>query len=170
METHSCIPTWNCISSGGGAFTSLHTRGRSPCCWPLCTSKPGSLRCPSSPHPGWWPLTCSPSLPRLNALVAKVASTAAQDTAPTPQLQSAQTLLQSRNPPAPKSQPQTARRSLQRLTAPTSAAIPLPQLPSQLDANGKMFARKTPTHSTPPFPSAPVCLMASAVQWVPTAM
>ena len=26
------------------------------------------------------------------------------------------------------------------------------------------------THSTPPFPSAPVCLMASTVQWVPTVM
>ena len=45
----------------------------------------------------------------------------------------------------------------------------LPWLPSQSDVNGKMFAWKTPAHSTPPFPSAPACLMASAVQWVPTA-
>ena len=90
------------------------------------------------------------------------------DTAPTPQLQSTQTLLQPRNPPAPKGQPQTARRSLQRLAALTSMAVPLPQSPSQLDTNGKMFTRRTPAHSTPLFPSAPACLTASAVQQVPT--
>ena len=34
----------------------------------------------------------------------------------------------------------------------------------------KMSTQKKPAHSTPPFPSAPVCLMASAVQWALTAM
>ena len=97
-------------------------------------------------------------------------TTTAQDAAPTPQLQSAQTPLQLRSPPVPKSQPQTARRSLPRLMALTSTAIPLPHLPSQSDANRKMFAWKTPAHSTPPFPSAPACLMASAVQRAPTVM
>ena len=126
---------WNYISSGSRGFTSPHTRGRSLCHWPLCTGKPGSPRHPSSPHPGQWPLTCPQGLPRLNALVARAAPTTARDAAPTPQLQSAQTLLQPRNPPAPKSQPQTARRSLQRLAALTSMAIPLPWPPSQSDNN-----------------------------------
>ena len=39
MGTPSYIPTWNCTSSGGGGFTSPHTRGRSLCCWLLCTGK-----------------------------------------------------------------------------------------------------------------------------------
>ena len=163
MGTHSCILTRNCVGSGSGKFTSPCTRVRSPCHWPLHTCKPGSPRCPSSPHPGRRLLIHPQSLPRLNTLAARAVPTAAWDTAPTPQLQSAQTLLQPRNPPAPKGQPRTARRSLQRLAALTSMAIPLPWLPSQLDANGKMFARKTPTHSTPPFPSAPACLTTFAV-------
>ena len=84
--------------------------------------------------------------------------------------QSAQTPLQPRSPPVPKSQTQTARRSLPGLTALASMAVPLPHLLSQSDANGKMFARKTPTPSTPPFPSVPACLMASTVQLTPTVM
>ena len=75
-----------------------------------------------------------------------------------------------KKPPSSKEPTSNARRSLQRLTALTSMAIPLPQPPSQSDTNGKMFTWKTPTHSTPLFPSAPACLMASAVQCVPTAM
>ena len=126
METPSCIPTWNCVGSGSKGFTSPHTRGRSPCHWPLHTGKPGSPRHPSSPHPGWQSLTCPWSLPRLNTLAARVVPTAAWDAAPTPQLQSAQTLLQPGKPPAPKNQTRTARRSLQRLAALTSMAIPLP--------------------------------------------
>ena len=89
-------------------FTSPATRVRSPCHRPHHTSKPGSPRCPSSPHPGRQLLTCSRSLPRLNTLAARAVPTAARDAAPTPQLQSTQTLLQPRNPPAPKSQPRTA--------------------------------------------------------------
>ena len=46
----------------------------------------------------------------------------------------------------------------------------LPWPPSQLDANRKMFTRKTPAHSTPLILSAPACLMASTVQWVPMVM
>ena len=42
-------------------------------------------------------------------------------------------------------------------------AIPPPCPLSQSDANGKKSTQKTPMHSTPPFPSAPVGLMASAV-------
>ena len=45
-----------------------------------------------------------------------------------------------------------------------------PSPSAESGANGKESAQKTPTHSTPPFLSAPVCLMASAVQWDPTVM
>ena len=51
-----------------------------------------------------------------------------------------------------------------------SMAILPPHPLSQSDANGKKSAQKTPAHSTPPFPPAPVGLMASAVQWDPTVM
>ena len=105
-----------------------------------------------------------------NPSVAKVGPTAAQDAAPTHQLRSALTLLQPRSLPVPRSQPRTNRRSLPGLMALTSMAVPPPHPLSQLDANRKRFAQKTPTHSTPPFPSAPAHLMASAVQWDPTAM
>ena len=130
-------------------FTSPHSRGRSLCHQPHHTGKPGSTRQPSSPHTGWQLLTHLWSLPRLNALAARAVPNVAQDTAPTPQLQSAQTLLQPRNPPAPKSQPQTARRSLQRLTVLASMAVPLLLPLGQMDANGEMFAWKTPTPLTP---------------------
>ena len=40
MGTVSYIPTRNCVGSGGGGFTSLHTRGRSLCHRLLRTSKP----------------------------------------------------------------------------------------------------------------------------------
>ena len=63
-----------------------------------------------------------------------------------------------------------ARRSLPRIAALATTAVPLPRLPSQSDANGKMSAWKTPAHSSQPSPSAPVPLMASAVQQDPTAM
>ena len=52
----------------------------------------------------------------------------------------------------------------------TSVAIPPPCLLSQSDTNEKKSTQKTPTHSTPPFPSAPEHLTASAVQWDPTVM
>ena len=56
-------------------------------------------------HQGWRLPTHPWSLPRPNAPEARVAPTAAQDAAPTPQLQNAQTPLQPRSPPVPKSQP-----------------------------------------------------------------
>ena len=62
------------------------------------------------------------------------------------------------------------RRSLPGVVVLTSMSILPHHLPSQSGANGKESTQKTPVHSTPPFPSAPVCLMASAVQWDPTAM
>ena len=108
--------------------------------------------------------------PKTKHSSGKGGPTTAWDTAPTPQLQSAQTPLQPRSPSVPKSQPRTARRSLPGLMALASAGIPLPHLLSQSDPNGKMFTQKTPAHSTPPFPSAAACLMASAVQLAPTAM
>ena len=61
----------------------------------------------------------------------------------------------------------TLNRSLPGFVAFASVAIPLPHLPSQSDPNGKMFAQKTPTHSTLPFPPAPACLTASTVQLAP---
>ena len=115
-----------------------------------------------SPHRVWQ------SLPRLNALAVRAVSSEDWDAAPTPQLQSAQTLLQPRNPPAPKSQPQMAR-SLQSPAVLTNKAICLLLPLSQLDVNGEIFTRKTLVQSTPPFLSAPACLMASTVQWVPSA-
>ena len=62
------------------------------------------------------------------------------------------------------------RKSLPGVMALTSSAIPPPHLLGQSDTNGKKSTQKTPTHSTPLFPSAPVDLMASAVQRDPTAM
>ena len=94
----------------------------------------------------------------------------AQDAASTRPLQSAQTLLPPRSLPVPRGQPQVSRRSPPGLTALTSVAIPLPHLPSQSDANGKMSAQRATTHSTQLFPSAPAPLMASAVQRDSTAM
>ena len=52
----------------------------------------------------------------------------------------------------------------------TSMAVLPPHPLSQLDTNRKESTQKTPAHSTPHFPSAPACLMASAVQWDPKAM
>ena len=93
----------------------------------------------------------------------------ALDAAPMPQLQSAQILHPPRNPLAPWSQPQTIRRSLHRSTALTSTAIH-PLLPQgQPDANEKIFAGRTLAQSTLLFPSAPACLMPSAVRRVPSA-
>ena len=162
-DAHLCQLRWRGI-------TSPCSRGRSPCHQPHPTGKSGSLQQPSSPHTGQWLLIHLQSLPRLNALAARAIPNKARDAAPTPQLQSAQTLLQPRNPPAPKSQPQTARRSLQRPAVLTSAAICLLPLLGQPDANGEIFTWKTLVWSTPLFPSAPACLMASAVQRVPSVM
>ena len=149
MGTHSCIPMWNCVSSGTGGFTSLHTRVRSPCHRPLCTCRPVSPRHPSNPHLGQQLLTHTES-PKAKYFGSKSGPHCSSGM----QLQHLNSKVprlyfNQKNPPAPKGQPQTARRSLQRLTALASVAVPLPQLPSQLDANGKMFTRKTPAHSTP---------------------
>ena len=73
-----------------------------------------------------------------------------------------------KKPSCPQSQPQTARRSLPSPTVLTSMAVCLLPPPSQPDANREIFARKTLVQSTPPFPSAPACSMASAVPWVPS--
>ena len=44
-----------------------------------------------------------------------------------------------------------------------------PLLPQgQPDANEKIFTQRTLAQLTPPFPSAPACLMPSAAQWVPS--
>ena len=75
-----------------------------------------------------------------------------------------------KKPQVPRSQPRMTRRSLPGLVALASMAILPPHLPSQLDANRKRSAQKTPAHSTPPYPSAPVCLTGSADQWDPTVM
>ena len=73
------------------------------------------------------------------------------------------TLLQPRSLPVPRSQPQMNRTSLPGVMAHTSVAV-LPPCPlSQSDAKEKRSTQKTPMHSTPPFPSAPVGLMASTV-------
>ena len=62
------------------------------------------------------------------------------------------------------------KRSLQGVMALTSMAIPPPHLPSQSDTNGIESAQKTPAHSTPHFPLAPACSMATTVQQDPTVM
>ena len=62
------------------------------------------------------------------------------------------------------------RTSLPGVTALASVAVLPPHLPSQLDTNGKKSTQKTPAHSTLHFPSAPVGLTASTVQWDPTAV
>ena len=103
------------------------------------------------------------SPPRLNAPAARAGPNEAPDAAPTPQLQSAQILHLPRNPPVPRSQPWMIKQSLQRPAALTSVAIH-PLLPQgQPDVNEKIFTWRTLAQSTPPFPSAPVCLIASAV-------
>ena len=48
-----------------------------------------------------------------------------------------------------------------------SAAVPPLHLLSHMQARGKRPAQKTPMNSTPPFPLAPLGLMASAVQQGP---
>ena len=132
------------------------------------TGKSGIPWQPCSPHtrrPLWPPLQ-SPL--RLDALAAR-AVPEAQDAAPTPRLLSTLTLLQPRSPPVPRSQPQTARRSLQRPTVHASVVVCLPPPPGQPDTNAEIFAQRTLAQSTPPFPSAPACLTASAVQRIPSA-
>ena len=107
--------------------------------------------------------------PKAKCPSSKSSPQEAWDAAPRPQLQSAPTLLQPRSPPAPKSQPQMARRSLQRLTVLASVVVHLLPPPGQLEANKEIFMWKTLVWLTPLFPSAPACLMASTVQWVPSA-
>ena len=72
-----------------------------------------------------------------------------------------------RNPPAPKSQPGVARRSLQSPAVLASAVGRLLLPPSQPGANGEIFTWKTLARLTPLFLSAPACVTASAVQRVP---
>ena len=173
MGTPSYILMRICAGSGRGVFTSPRTGGEipvppAPSYWQVRESKAMKQSPPRAVTPN---LSMEfPKFPRPNTPVARLAPTAAQDAAPTPQLQSTQTPLQPRSPPVPKSQPQTARRSLPGLMALASVGIPFPHPQSQLDPNRKIFTRKTPAHSTPPFPSAPACLMAFAVQLAPTAM
>ena len=94
----------------------------------------------------------------------------AQDAAPTHPLRSTKTLLPPRSLPVPSGRPRASRRSLPGLMALASAAVPLPHLPSQSDTNGNMSTRRATAHSTQLFPSAPVPLTASTVQWDPTVM
>ena len=101
--------------------------------------------------------------PRLNSPTARVDPSEALDTAPIPQLRSAQILHLPRNPLAPRSQPRTIRQSLHRPAALTSTAIhPLPPQ-GQQDTNEEIFAGRTLVQSTPLFPSAPACLTPSVV-------
>ena len=62
------------------------------------------------------------------------------------------------------------RRGHQRPEALASVAIRLLLPQGQPDTNEEIFAWKTLAWSTPPFPSVPACLMAFAVQQVPSAM
>ena len=103
---------------------------------------------------------------RLNAPTARAGPNEALDAAPIPQLQSAQILHPPRNPLAPRSQHWMIRRSLHRPSALASTAVrPLPPQ-GQQDANEEIFTGWTLLWSTPPFPSAPACLMPSAVRRV----
>ena len=117
------------------------------------------------------PRAATPSLPvespKTKHSGGKGGPTMAQDAAPTRPLQSTPTLLPPRSLQVPRGQPQVSRRCLPGLVALTSMAVPLPHLLSQLDANGKMSTQRA---TTQPFPSAPVPLTASAVQWNPTVM
>ena len=168
MGTPSYTPMLNCAGSGGRRYTSPHTRGRSLCHQLLPTSKPGSPRQQSSPHQGLRLLTHLWSPPRSYTPVARVAPTAAWDTAPTPQLQSAQTLA--KKPSISKEPTSNGQEKSPKAHGSRKCGIPLPRPLSQSDANGKMSAWKTLTHSTQPCPSAPAPLMASAVQHDPTVM
>ena len=170
MGTPCYILMENLVNLGSRGYTCPHIGARSPHHWLLPTCRPGSPRQQSGPHQVLQLLTHLWSLPRPSTQVVRVGPTTAWDAAPTHQLQSAPTLLQPRSLQVPRGWPQVSRRSLPGLAALTSMAIPLPHLPSQSDTNRKMSTRKTPAHSTQPFLSAPVPLMASAVQWDPTAM
>ena len=102
------------------------------------------------------------SPPRLNTPAARPDPNEAWDAAPTPQLQSAQILHPPRNPPAPRSQPQMTRQSLQRPTTFASMAACLLPLQGQPDANEEIFTWRTLAQSTSPLLSAPACFTASA--------
>ena len=170
MATRSCTLTWTLADSGDMGYTFLHTGVKSQHHQPLPTCKPSSPRPRSGLHHGPQLQTQLWNLPRPNTPAARLGITIVQDTAPTHQLQSALTLLQPRSLPVPRSQPQMNRRSLPRVTTLASAVILLPHPLSKLDTNGKKSTQKTPTHSTLPFPAAPVGLMAFTVQQDPTAM
>ena len=88
--------------------------------------------------------------------MARAAPTTAQDAAPTPQLQSAQTLPQPRSPPVPRNQPQTTRRSLPGLTALTNTAIPPPPIHqvSQMQMEGGLHTQLHTLNSTLPISSS----------------
>ena len=142
--------------------------GRSLCHLPHLTSKSGSWRRPSNPHTGQQLWTHLQSPPKLNAQAARVGPNEALDPTPIPPLQSAQILHLPRNPLAPRSQPRRIRQSVHRPTAPRSTAVH-PLLPQgQQDTNKKIFAGRILVRLTLLFPSAPACLMPSAVRWVPS--
>ena len=170
MGTPSYILTWICAGSGGGGFISPHTGGEIPVPPAPLYQQTREPEVTKQSPPRVATLNQSMESPKTKHSSGKVAPIAAQDSAPTPQLQSAQTPLLSRSPPVPNSQPWTARRSLPGLAALASVAIPLPHLLSQSDPNRKRFTQETPAHSTLHFPSALACLMASTVQLAPTAM
>ena len=169
MGTPCYIPVENWIDLGSRGYTCPHIGVRSLHHQLLPTSRPGSPRQQSSSHQGLQLPACLWSHPRPSAQVVRVAPTMAWDAAPTHPLQSTQTLLPPRSLPVPRGW-RVSSRGLSGLMALTSMAIPLPHLPSQLDVNGKMSTWRAATHSTQLFPSAPVPLMASAVQRDPTVM
>ena len=109
-------------------------------------------------------------LPKTNHSGGKGRPHHGSDAAPTHPLQRTPTLLPPISLQVPRGQSQASRRSLPGLRALSSVAVLLPHPLSQSDANRKMSTWRATAHSTQPFPSAPVPLTASTVQWDPTVM
>ena len=74
-----------------------------------------------------------------------------------------------KKPSSPKEQVPKEQDKSPRVTALTNAAGPQLHLPSQMNVSGRRPTQKTPANSTPLSPLAPLGLMASTVQWGPTA-
>ena len=170
MGTLSYILMWICAGSGDMGFTSLHT-GReipvppAPSYWQARETEVTKQFPPRVVTPN--PSMESPKTKHSSGKGGPHCSLGCCSNTSTPKC------LDSTSAKKPSSSKEPTLNSQEKSPKDRSSrksGLPLPRPLSQPDANRKMFAQKTSACSTPPFPSAPVCLMASTVQLAPTAM
>ena len=140
----------------------------------LAPPAPSYLQAKQSEATEWsppWATTSNQAVesPKTKHSGGRVDITIALDMALTHPHQSALTPPQQRSPPIPRSQHQRNRTNLPRVTVLASMDVPPSHLLSQPDVSRKRPTQKTPMNSTPPFPLAPMGLMAFVVHWDPTA-